>query len=208
MLWCVFACACQTGQPACFTITFNIHTTLRSPFLLWQPCSGDLVHRDNNNGSESGDDSDSNIASVNNDDGSDGSDDSDGDGSEDGNLPALISRMAIHSTRRTRGMAPDHLGNNGTLDPNGHELRSVGLEVAGFKKARQRVSERTNNERFSASYGVSAKTLQAILTDLKKIDPTLKEKDFLLGANTLKLYLTEKVMAGRWDCHEQTFRNK
>ena len=204
MFWCVFACACQRGRPACFTISFNRHT-LRSPFLLWQPCSGDLIHRDNDNGSESGDDSDSNSASVNN---GDGNDDSDGDGNEDDNLPALSSRMAIHSTRRMRGTAPDQLGNNATLDLKGHELRSIGLEVAGLKKARQRVSERTNSERFSASDGVSAKTLQAILTDLKKKDPTLKEKDFLLGVNTLKLYLTEKVMAGRWDCHEQTFRDK
>jgi hypothetical protein len=38
------------------------------------------------------------------------------------------------------------------------------------------------------------------LADLKKKDPTLKEKEFLLGANTLKLYLTKKGMARRWDC--------
>jgi hypothetical protein len=87
-----------------------------------------------------------------------------------------------------------------------HELRSIGLEAAGFKKARQRVSERTNNERFAASYGVSAKTLRVILADLKKKDPTFKETGFLLGMSALKLYLTENVMAGRWDCHEQTYR--
>ena len=78
-----------------------------------------------------------------------------------------------------------------------HELRSIGLEAAGFKKARQRVSERTNNERFAASYGVSAKTLRVILADLKKKDPTFKETGFLLGMSALKLYLTENVMAGR-----------
>ena len=178
---------------------------MRPPFLLWQPCSGDLINRDDNNGSESGDDSNSNSVS---DDDSDGNCDINGDSNDDDNLSAIISRMTTHSSRRTRVMAPDQLGNNGTLPPNGQKLRSIGLEVAGFKKNRQRVSERTNNERFSASYGGSAKTLQAVLMDLLKKDPTLKVKDFLLGANTLKLYLTEKVMAGRWDCHEQTFREK
>ena len=139
MFWCVFASDCQTGRPACFVISFNRHTDLRPPSLLWQPCTGDLIHRDNNNAS---------------DDDSDGNDDSDGDGNDDGNLPALISRMATHSTRRMRGTVPDQLGNNATLDPNGHVLRSIGLEVAEFKKARQRVSQRTNSERFSVNYGV------------------------------------------------------
>jgi hypothetical protein len=39
------------------------------------------------------------------------------------------------------------------------ELRSIGLKLAGFGIDRQGVSERTNNERFSASYGVSSKFL-------------------------------------------------
>ena len=145
---------------------------MRPPFLLWQPCSGDLIDRDDNNGNESGDDSNSN--SVSNDD-SDGNCDINGDSNDNDNLSAIISRMTTHSSRRTRVMAPDQLGNNGTLPPNGQKLRSIGLEVAGFKKNRQRVSERTNNERFSASYGGSAKTLQAVLMDLLKKDPKLSK---------------------------------
>ena len=55
---------------------------------------------------------------------------------------------------------------------------------------------------------MSAKTLQATFIDLKKKDPTLKETYFLLGVDTLKLYLTESFMAGRWDYHEQIYRAK
>ena len=29
-----------------------------------------------------------------------------------------------------------------------------------------------------------------------------------MGVDTLKLYLSERVMAGRWNCHEQTYRGK
>ena len=69
--------------------------------------------------------------------------------------------------------------------------------MAGFSKNWQRVSERTNNERFSVSFGVSAKTLQAVFVDMNKKDPTITERDFLLGMDALKLYLSESVMAGR-----------
>ena len=91
---------------------------------------------------------------------------------------------------------------------NHHELRSLGLERAGFSKSRQKVSERTNHERFSASYGVSADTCEKIFADLKKMHPNLKELDFLMGMDTLKQYSTEHNMAGRWKCHEQTYREK
>jgi len=89
-----------------------------------------------------------------------------------------------------------------------NSLRSIGLEIVGFDKGRQSVCDRTNNERFSASFGVSAKTLLAIFIDLKRKNPNMKEVDFLLAMNALKLYLTEKVMAGRWKCHEETYRHK
>ena len=38
--------------------------------------------------------------------------------------------------------------------------------------------------------GVSTKMLEAFFIDLKKKDPTLKERDFLMAMYTLKLYLT------------------
>ena len=91
----------------------------------------------------------------------------------------------------------------------GSSLRSIGLKVAGFDdKRQQNVCERTNNERFSASFGVSAKTLEAVFLDMKKKDSTLTERDFLMAVDTLKLYLTEHNMAGRWQCCEETYRNK
>ena len=43
------------------------------------------------------------------------------------------------------------------------------------------------------------------MTGLKKKDPTLDEKEFLLGAHTSKLYFAKEVMAGRWDYTKQTF---
>ncbi|KAL7527041.1 hypothetical protein ACHAXR_001767, partial [Thalassiosira sp. AJA248-18] len=89
-----------------------------------------------------------------------------------------------------------------------NSLRSIGLEIAGFDKSRQSVCDRTNNERFSACFGVGAKTLLAIFADLKRNNPKMKEVHFLLAMDTLKLYLTEKVMAGRWKCHEETYRHK
>jgi hypothetical protein len=91
----------------------------------------------------------------------------------------------------------------------GFSLQSIGLKVAGFdEKRQQKVCERTNNERFSASFGVSAKTLEAVFNDMKKKDPTLSERDFLMAVDTLKLYLTEHNMAGRWQCCEETYRKK
>ena len=130
MLVCVFVSAYQTDRPGCFGISFDRHTNLRPPFLLWQPYLGELINRDNKNSSEPGDDSNSNGASDND---SNSNDNSDGDGNAHGNLPALISIMATHSTRRMRGTAPDHLGDNATLDSNGQELRSIGLEMTRSK---------------------------------------------------------------------------
>ena len=102
----------------------------------------------------------------------------------------------------------DHAKSNPTTKA-GAELRSIGLKVAGFDERRQcRVGERTNNERFSASFGVSAKTLEAVFVDLNKKNPTITQRDFLMAVDTLKLYLVEHNMAGRWDCHEQTYRKK
>ena len=88
------------------------------------------------------------------------------------------------------------------------ELRSLGLSFAGFEKCRQNVRERTNEERFSASYGVSARTLHAVMADLALETPRIKTKDFLMAVNELKLYLTEHVQAGRWGIDENTFRNR
>ncbi|KAL7524561.1 hypothetical protein ACHAWF_000998 [Thalassiosira exigua] len=58
--------------------------------------------------------------------------------------------------------------NKGNNFPTPEELRSIGLEFAGFSIDRQKVCDRTNNERFSAHYGVSALTLSAAYKDLKK----------------------------------------
>jgi hypothetical protein len=88
------------------------------------------------------------------------------------------------------------------------ELRSLGLSFAGFKKCRHNVRERTNEERFSASYGVSARTLHTVMADLALEIPRIKTKDFLMAVNELKLYLTEHVQAGRWGIDENTFRHR
>ena len=153
----------------------------------------------------------------NDEDDSDSESDSDSDSDDEDdihaqtNLPVNTSRIPTSAKRGVRsGAASAQLGNTNTTKPGPlwRELRSFGLEVAGFSKSWQRVSERTNNERFSASFGVSAKTLEAVFIDLKKKDPTLKESDFLLAMDTLKLYLTEHNMAGRWGCHEQSYRAK
>ena len=91
----------------------------------------------------------------------------------------------------------------------GLSLRSIGLKVLGFDdKRQQKVCDRTNNERFSASFGVSANTLDKVFIDMKKKDANLTEQDFLMGVNTLKLYLTEHNMAGRWQCCEEVYRKK
>jgi hypothetical protein len=85
------------------------------------------------------------------------------------------------------------------------ELRSLGLSFAGFEKCRQNVCDRTNEERFLASYGVSANTLYAVLADLKSNTPKITTKDFLMAINELKLYLAEHVQAGHWGIDENTF---
>ncbi len=84
------------------------------------------------------------------------------------------------------------------------ELRSLGLSFAGFEKCRQTVRDRTNEEKFLASYGVSANTLHAVLADLKSNTPKIKTKDFLMAVNELKLYSTEHVQAGHWGIDENT----
>lgn len=68
------------------------------------------------------------------------------------------------------------------------ELRSCALEHVGFDVRRQQVSERTNNERFAANYGVSATTVHALLVKLTHKHPKVNERDFLMGLNFLKLY--------------------
>lgn len=87
-------------------------------------------------------------------------------------------------------------------------MRSLGLSFAGFEECRQNVGDRTNDEQFSASYGVSANTLYAVLADLAVETPRIKTKDFLMAVNELKFYLTEHVQAGHWDMDENTFRHK
>ena len=126
-----------------------------------------------------------------------------------------IPSLGVHNTLHALGHRERDPGSGslnegkGTGDSSAlNLLRSIGLEIVGFDKGRQSVCDRTNNERFSASFGVSAKTLLAIFIDLKRKNPNMKEVDFLLAMNALKLYLTEKVMAGRWKCHEETYRHK
>ena len=43
---------------------------------------------------------------------------------------------------------------------------------------------------------------------MKEKDASLKENDFLMAVDTLKLYLLEGTMAGRWGYCEQTYREK
>ena len=92
--------------------------------------------------------------------------------------------------------------------PGVDEFRSLGLCYAGFGKGRQDVHDRSNDERFSACYGVGAKTLLAVFVDLKAKYPRTKVRVFFMAANELKLYLTEHVQAGRWGIDENTFRKR
>ena len=84
-------------------------------------------------------------------------------------------------------------------------MRKLGLDFGGFN-GRQNVCERTNNERFSARYGKSAKTLHAVFRDIRKIHPNMNAKNFLTTLDLFKRYDTEHNMAGDWGCHEDTFR--
>jgi hypothetical protein len=93
-------------------------------------------------------------------------------------------------------------------NPTPQVLRSLGLCLRGFDKKRQGVSERLCNERFSANYGVSSITLHALYVDVIESYPEIGVKDFLMGVNELKLYLTEHVQAGHWGLDENTFRRR
>lgn len=88
------------------------------------------------------------------------------------------------------------------------KFRSLGLCFGGFGLDRQDVRERSNDERFSAFYGVSAKTLLAVFVDVKDANPSIKTKDFFMTVSELKLYLTEHVQAGIWGIDESTFRKR
>ena len=89
---------------------------------------------------------------------------------------------------------PDTLG--ATSDDRAVEkLRSRGLTYAGFDGMRQQVSERTNNERFNAFFGVSAGTVHAVLLKVRDKHPNLKEKDFFIALNFLKLYETYRKLS-------------
>ena len=138
--------------------------------------------------------------------------DSHSDSDDEDMIPPLLPRVISEDEGDRRNIEDEVVKrpvSSGNTSKSRGNLRSIGLKVAGFdEKRQQRVNERTNNERFSASFGKSATTLEAIFVDLKKKDPTLKERDFLMGVDTLKLYLSERVMAGRWGCHEQTYRGR
>jgi hypothetical protein len=77
-----------------------------------------------------------------------------------------------------------------------NELHSLGLSFAGFEECRQNVRDRTNDEQFSASYGVSASTLYAVLEDLAVETPRIKTKDFLSWNFTLLSMFRQD--AGTW----------
>ena len=94
--------------------------------------------------------------------------------------------------------------NNVNADPI-QTLRTIGLDFCGFK-GRQNVRERTNNDRFSSGYGVSANTLHAVFQDVQKNHPKLTAKYFLMGVDSLKRYDVEHNMAGKWKVCEDTFR--
>ena len=135
---------------------------------------------------------------------------SDSDSDSDSDVQSTTKKKAARkpSTTKKNAARNNHESSSPTTN-SGLSLRRLGLNKAGFGDSRQqRVCERTNNERFSASFGVSAKTLEAVFLDMKKRDPSLKEEDFLLGVDALKLYLTEHTAAGRWGCCEQTYREK
>ena len=121
-----------------------------------------------------------------------GYDSDDSESEDEDNLPT-IARHKL-STKKSNTIDPPTAArhkssteSNPTKRP-GFSLQSIGLKVAGFdEKRQQKVCERTNNERFSASFGVSAKTLEAVFIDMKKKDPTLSERDFLMAVDTLNI---------------------
>ena len=130
------------------------------------------------------------------------------DSDSEDDTPTTTKKHAKKKPAKKKVAAYNHHNSNPTTT-SGASLRRLGLKIAGFDYRRQqKVCERTNNERFSANYGVSAKTLEAVFLDMKKRDPSLTEHDFLLAADTLKLYSTERTMAGRHGCCEQTYREK
>jgi hypothetical protein len=90
------------------------------------------------------------------------------------------------------------------------EFRSVGLSLVGFTTSRQQVRDELNEDRFRAFYGVGTMALHALFNEIKQRHEQEKigEKDFLMCMNWLKLYDTEHVLAGRWELHEETVRNK
>ena len=165
-------------------------------------------HDDDDNDNNSDDENEEEIIECDDDD------DDDDDGID---MPSLLPRDAVPTptttkkkTAKKKAAAYNHHNHNSNpITRSGASLRRLGLQKAGFDDRRQQtVCERTNNERFSANYGVSAKTLEAVFLDMRKRDPSLTEHNFLLAVDTLKLYSTEHTMAGRHHCCEQTYREK
>ena len=134
-------------------------------------------------------------------------DEPDSDSEDD--IPTTTRKKSVKKKIAEKKAAAYNHHNSHPTTKSGVSIRRLGLIKAGFNDRRQqKVCERTNNERFSANYGVSAKTLEVVFLDMKKRDPSLTELDFLMAVDTLKLYLTEHTMAGRWNCCEQTYREK
>ena len=92
------------------------------------------------------------------------------------------------------------------------DVLDFGLSLVGFGTKRQKVRPEQNTKRFRAHYGVGPKAIAALLKDLSPPEPDKSwskkyVKKLLMGVCWLKLYETEEVMAGRWDCGEETCRN-
>ena len=83
-----------------------------------------------------------------------------------------------------------------------------GLAFVGFPGDRQNCRLSLKRDRFRAHYGVSPKSVQAVLKDLKDIGHEFPLKQFLMTLCWLRLYDTEHVMAGRWGLSEETIRNE
>jgi hypothetical protein len=98
------------------------------------------------------------------------------------------------------------LDQSDTLKVTPYQLRSRGLSFVGFLRERQNVSERKNNERFAAHFGMPV-PLTKLCQDLKDEFPLMKEKELFMGLSFLRSYPTMSQMAGQWDCHEDTARS-
>lgn len=90
------------------------------------------------------------------------------------------------------------------------QFETIGLELAGFTRARQeRTIQRTNRERFRSWYGISPQACSALFEDLQAAPARVAKANcrfFLMALNWLKNYRSEAELAGQFNMDEKTAR--